>query len=63
MMFDQLRKTSSNKLAGMLQILPGIVFFTAGILKIVVPFLSEAFSSQLVAGNMSLHGLILSRVV
>ena len=57
-MFDQLRKTSSNKLGGMLRILLGFVFFMAGILKVVVPSLGQAFSGQLIAAGIPLGGIV-----
>ena len=58
-MFDSLRKTSRNRLGGALRILVGFVFFIAGILKVVVPSLGEAFAGQLVAANIPLHGAVL----
>ena len=58
-MFDSLRKTSSNKLAGLLRILLGAIFFMAGILKVVVPSLGHAFSGQLIAADIPLHGFVL----
>jgi len=61
-MLDQLRKTSSDKLALVLRLLLGFVFFMAGILKVVVPYLGEAFSGQLVAANIPLYGLVLYTV-
>ena len=62
MMFDQLRKTSNDKLAGVLRLLLGFVFFMAGVLKVVVPFLGEAFSGQLKAANIPLYNLSLFTV-
>jgi putative oxidoreductase len=56
-MFDQLRKTSNDKLAGVLRLLLGFVFFMAGVLKIVVPTLGEAFAGQLVVANIPFYGL------
>jgi uncharacterized membrane protein YphA (DoxX/SURF4 family) len=61
-MLDQLRKTSSDKLALVLRLLLGFVFFMAGILKVVVPYLGEAFSGQLVVANIPLYGLVLNTV-
>ena len=58
-MLDQLRKTCDNKLTAVLRILLGLVFFMAGILKVVVPTLGEAFSGQLAAANMPFHSLSL----
>jgi uncharacterized membrane protein YphA (DoxX/SURF4 family) len=57
-MFDSLRNTSNDRLAGALRILVGFVFFMAGILKIAVPSLGEAFSGQLSAANIPLHGFV-----
>jgi len=56
-MFDRLRKTSNDKLAGVLRLLLGFVLFMAGILKVAVPSLGEAFSGQLVAANIPLYSL------
>ena len=58
-MFDQLRKTSSNKFVGILRMLLGFVFFMAGILKVVVPSLGQAFSGQLIAAGIPLSGIVL----
>jgi uncharacterized membrane protein YphA (DoxX/SURF4 family) len=62
MSFDQLRNTSSDKLALILRLLLGFVFFMAGILKVVVPHLGEAFSGQLTAANIPLNSLVLYSV-
>ena len=59
-MLDQLRRTSSNKLGGVLRILLGFVFFMAGILKVAVPSLGQAFSGQLIAADIPLSGIVLS---
>lgn len=56
-MFAELRNTSIDKVAGVLRILLGFVFFMAGILKVAVPYLGEAFSGQLLAANVPLYGL------
>ncbi len=58
-MFDQLRKTSGEKLGGTLRILLGIIFCMAGVLKIVVPSLGQAFSGQLIAADIPLSGIVL----
>lgn len=58
-MFDELRSTSNNKIAGTLRILLGFVLFLAGILKVVVPHLGQAFSGQLVAASIPLFDLTL----
>ena len=58
-MFNQLRKTSSDKIGGVLRLLLGIVFFMAGILKVVVPSLGNAFAGQLIAANIPLQDIVL----
>jgi len=58
-MIDRLRKTSRDKTAGILRILLGVLFFVAGILKVVVPNLGQAFSRQLIAAGVPLHGFVL----
>jgi len=58
-MFDQLRKTTSDKLGGVLRLLLGFAFFMAGILKVIVPSLGQAFSGQLVAADIPFHGIVL----
>ena len=57
-MFDQWRQTTSDKLGGVLRILIGLIFLMAGILKVVVPSLGEAFSGQLNAANMPLQAFV-----
>jgi len=59
MVFDILRKTSRDRLGGVLRTLVGLLFFLAGILKVVVPSLGEAFSGQLVAASIPLHEVVL----
>ncbi len=56
-MLAQLRNTSNDKIAGTLRILLGLVFFMAGILKVVVPHLGEAFAGQLIAANIPFHSI------
>jgi uncharacterized membrane protein YphA (DoxX/SURF4 family) len=56
-MLSQLRNTSNDKVAGTLRILLGLVFFMAGILKVVVPHLGEAFAGQLIAANIPFHSI------
>ena len=58
-MFDRLRKTSNDKIGGVLRLLLGVVFFLAGILKIIIPSLDLAFSGQLIAANIPLQGIVL----
>ncbi|MCH8073564.1 MAG: DoxX family protein [Proteobacteria bacterium] len=59
MMLAQLRNTSNDKIACTLRILLGLVFFMAGILKVVVPHLGEAFAGQLIAANIPFHNISL----
>ncbi len=56
-MLAQLRKTSNDSLAGALRIFLGLIFFMAGILKVAVPYLGEAYSGQLVAANIPFYSL------
>ena len=58
-MIDPVQQKFSYKLAGVLRILLGFVFFMAGILKVVVPSLGQAFSGQLVAAAIPFHGIVL----
>jgi uncharacterized membrane protein YphA (DoxX/SURF4 family) len=58
-MTDPAQKNFSYKLAGVLRILLGFVFFMAGILKVVVPSLGQAFSGQLIAASIPFHGFVL----
>ena len=58
-MIDPVQKNFSYRLAGVLRILLGFMFFMAGILKIVVPSLGEAFSGQLIAASIPFHGFVL----
>ena len=54
---QQLRETSDDRLVGGLRLILGFVFFMAGILKVVVPSLGEAFAGQLAAANLPLPDL------
>ncbi len=58
-MLDNLRETSRDRVGGVLRILVGLVFVMAGILKVLVPSLGQAFSGQLEAAGIPLHGLVL----
>jgi uncharacterized membrane protein YphA (DoxX/SURF4 family) len=57
-MLDNWRKTKSDKLGGAVRVLVGFIFLMAGLLKIVVPSLGEAFSGQLAAANVPLQGFV-----
>jgi putative oxidoreductase len=58
-MFDQLRRTSRDRIGGVIRILLGVLFFVAGILKVVVPTLGQAFSGQLIAASIPLRSFTL----
>jgi uncharacterized membrane protein YphA (DoxX/SURF4 family) len=58
----RLRQTEDNKLAGALRFVLGFIFFMAGILKVTVPSLGEAFSGQLIAADIPLYALSLFTV-
>lgn len=58
-MFNQLRKTSNDKIGGALRLLLGIVLFMAGILKVIVPSLGQAFAGQLAAASIPLQDIVL----
>ena len=61
-MFDQLRNTSNSRLAGILRLLLGLVFVMAGVLKVTVPHLGEAFEGQLAAAEIPFRELSLLTV-
>jgi uncharacterized membrane protein YphA (DoxX/SURF4 family) len=58
----RLRQTEDNKLAGVLRVFVGIIFFMAGILKVAVPSLGDAFSGQLIAAGIPLYAVSLYTV-
>lgn len=58
-MYDQLRKTSDNKFGGVTRILLGFIFFMAGVLKVAVPSLGQAFGGQLAAANIPVQSLVI----
>jgi uncharacterized membrane protein YphA (DoxX/SURF4 family) len=55
--FNQLRDASSNRLAGILRLLLGLIFVMAGVLKVTVPHLGDAFKGQLAAADIPLREL------
>jgi uncharacterized membrane protein YphA (DoxX/SURF4 family) len=61
-MFDQLRITSHNRLAGVLRLLLGLIFVMAGVLKVTVPHLGKAFEGQLAAAEIPFRELSLLTV-
>jgi uncharacterized membrane protein YphA (DoxX/SURF4 family) len=52
-----IQKTDSNKLAGGLRIFLGVVFVMAGLMKLLVPMLAEAWSGQLLAAGLPFYTL------
>jgi uncharacterized membrane protein YphA (DoxX/SURF4 family) len=58
-MLTKLRNTTNDRIAGVLRILLGLVLFMAGILKVLVPHLGEAFAGQLMAANIPFAGFSL----
>jgi uncharacterized membrane protein YphA (DoxX/SURF4 family) len=61
-MFDQLRNTSHNRLAGVLRLLLGLIFVMAGVLKVTVPHLGKAFEGQLATAEIPFRELSLLTV-
>ena len=58
MMYAQFRKTSNDRIGAVLRLLLGFAFFMAGILKLVVPSLGEAFSGQLIAADIPFNSIV-----
>jgi uncharacterized membrane protein YphA (DoxX/SURF4 family) len=61
-MLSQLRRTDKNRLPAVVRVFLGVIFFLAGILKVVVPSLGEAFSGQLIAAEIPLYEVSLYTV-
>jgi uncharacterized membrane protein YphA (DoxX/SURF4 family) len=61
-MFDQLRNTAHDRLAGVLRLLLGPIFVMAGALKVTVPHLGKAFEGQLAAAEIPFRELSLLTV-
>lgn len=51
----KLRRTSDNKLAGIVRLLLAVLFLMTGAMKLVVPMLAEAWSGQLLAADLPLY--------
>lgn len=58
-MHARLRNTTDDKIGGISRILLGFAFFMAGILKVFVPTLGQAYSRQLTAAVIPLHNIVL----
>ena len=57
MRLQGVRKTSDNKLAGIIRMLLGVLFLMTGAMKLLVPMLGEAWSGQLLAAGLPLYSL------
>ncbi|MBW8005013.1 MAG: DoxX family protein [candidate division NC10 bacterium] len=57
MRIQGVRKTSDNKLAGIIRMLLGVLFLMTGAMKLLVPMLGEAWSGQILAAGLPLYSL------
>ncbi len=55
MIWDNLRATSDNKVAGTIRLLLAVLFLMTGAMKLLVPMLGDAWSGQLLAANLPLY--------
>ncbi len=55
MTFDDILRTSDNKLVGSIRILLAVMFLMSGSMKLLIPMLAEAWSGQLLAANIPLY--------
>ena len=51
------RDTSPDKLAGVVRLMLGVLFVMTGAMKLVVPMLADAWSSQLLAADLPFYAL------
>ncbi len=54
---ENVRNTSDEKLAGVVRLLLAVIFVMAGVMKLVVPVLAEAWSGQLLAASLPFYTL------
>jgi uncharacterized membrane protein YphA (DoxX/SURF4 family) len=54
---DDLRRTSDNRLAGVVRLILAALFLMTGVMKLVVPMLADAFSGQLLAAGLPFYSL------
>ena len=54
-MLDRLLTTANDRVAGVFRVLLGAIFLMTGLMKLLVPKLSEAWSGQLLAANIPLY--------
>ncbi len=53
----RVRDTGSDRLAGVVRLMLGVLFAMTGAMKLVVPMLADAWSGQLLAANLPLYTL------
>ena len=54
---DSLRRTSEDKLAGIVRLLLALLFLMAGAMKLLIPMLADAWSGQLLAANLPFYSI------
>ena len=54
---DWVRDTHSDRLAGVVRLILGVLFVMTGAMKLVVPMLADAWSGQLLAANLPFYAL------
>jgi uncharacterized membrane protein YphA (DoxX/SURF4 family) len=57
MMLHWVRRTNSDRLAGVVRLMLGVVFVMTGVMKLVIPMLADAWSGQLLAANLPFYTL------
>ena len=55
MTLDDVRRTSDNRLAGVMRLLLALIFLMTGAMKLLVPMLADAWSGQLLAADLPLY--------
>jgi len=55
LIWDNLRATSDNKVAGTIRLLLAVLFLMTGAMKLLVPILGDAWSGQLLAANLPFY--------
>ncbi len=54
---DSLRRTSEDKLAGIVRLMLALLFLIAGAMKLLIPMLADAWSGQLLAANLPFYSI------
>ncbi len=54
---DSLRRTSEDKLAGIVRLALALLFLMAGAMKLLIPMLADAWSGQLLAANLPFYSI------